>query len=361
MTWLQTQRATLWHGNALKVYERLPSASFELVISDGPYGIGKDRQWDPSSVDALPELYEPHVAAWGRLCKPGASVYLWGTAASWAAVHPVVLAHGWRFRALVTWDKGMASLAGRLDTEGCRTWPDVTEVAGFYQRAPFSTPAGPATHVAHAAGQSDDNWLRAWLVAEWESAGLRRKDADLAMGTNGMAGHYFGRSQWELPTWERYQQLATFAAEHGQLRDRPYLVHPDAVSDTLRASYDHLRAEYDHLRAEYEAARAPFTLPHGVTNVWRHPLVSGGERLRTADGSTLHPCQKPIAFYRRMIEASTRPGAQVLEPFGGTCRAAVAAQQVGDRHAVCIEMDEAYLRAVRPALQFVPPAGGLFA
>jgi len=358
--WLTTKRSTLWHGNALEVYQRLSPGSFELVISDGPYGIGKDRQWDPGSVAELPALYEPHVAAWDRLCKPAASVYFWGTAASWAAVHPVILAHGWRFRALVVWDKGMASLAGRLDTEACRTWPDVTEVCGLYQRDPWDSTAATSagTFVGHAAGADDRNWVRDWLVSEWERAGLRRKDADRAMSTNGMAGHFFGRSQWELPTWERFQQLASFAAEHGEPRDRPYLVHPDAIG--LRASWEHLRAEWEHLRAEYEAARSPFTLPHGVTNVWRHPLVGGGERLRAADGSTLHPCQKPLAFYRRMIRASTRPGANVLEPFGGTCRAAVAAQQIGDRRAVCVEMDEQYLRAVRPALQFVAPVGGLF-
>ena len=36
----------------------------------------------------------------------------------------------------------------------------------------------------------------------------------------------------------------------------------------------------------------------------------------------LHPCQKPLLFAERMVQASTRPGDRVLVPFGGTCRIA---------------------------------------
>jgi site-specific DNA-methyltransferase (adenine-specific) len=176
------------------------------------------------------------------------------------------------------------------------------------------------------------------------------KDADAALGTNGMAGHYFGASQWSLPTWEAYVRLAEYAALRGPARDRPYLVHPSqwpvgglrASHDHLRAShdhlrveydhlrveYDHLRAEYDHLRAEYEASRPPFTCPLGVGNVWTQGAVSGSERLRTAKGVTLHPCQKPLLFAERMIRASTRPGDTVWVPFGGTLREMVAAERM---------------------------------
>jgi site-specific DNA-methyltransferase (adenine-specific) len=145
-----------------------------------------------------------------------------------------------------------------------------------------------------------------------------------------MAGHYFGTSQWSLPTWEAYQTLAAYADAHGPPRDRPYLVHA-----SVWPSGD-LRASYDHLRAEYEASRPAFTCPHGVSNVWTHTQVTGDERLRGIDGDTLHPCQKPIAFAERIIRASTRPGEHVWVPFGGTCREAVAAEWMARR-----EPDEA--------------------
>jgi DNA modification methylase len=355
---LSTSRADLWHGDSLEVYPLLEEGLVELVICDGPYGLQiGDEEWD--RVDDLVALYEPHVAAWDRVCAPGASVYLWGSEQAWATLHPLMLRHGWRFQSLITWDKGSAP-SQKCERAMARNWPVATEVAGFYQRDPWHETAatGPATFVGHAAGRDERNWIRGWLVEEWDATGLRRGDADRAMGTNGMSGHYFGRSQWELPTWERYVQLATYAAGHGAPRDRPYLVHPDAIGlraswDHLRASWDHLRAEWDHLRAEYEAQRAPFDLPAGVTNVWRHPQVRGRWRLRDEDGSALHPCQKPVALYRRMIEASTRPGGVVLEPFGGTCRAAVATTLLGSRRAICIERDRRYLDAVRPSLELV--------
>lgn len=356
--YVSTDRADLWLADSLEVYPRLPSESFELVICDGPYNLGiEGEEWD--KVADLVALYEPHVTEWDRLCKPGASVYLWGSERGWPLLHPLMLRHGWRFQSLIIWDKGSAP-SQKCSREAARNWPIASEVAGFYTRDPWNQTAatGPATFVGHAAGKDDRNWIRGWLVSEWEATGLRRKDADRAMGTNGMAGHYFGRSQWELPTWDRFVQLAEAAQRHGPPRGRPYFVHPEAIGlreswEHLRASWEHLRASWEHLRTEYEAQRAPFDLPIATTNVWRRPAVRGAERLLDASGEKLHPCQKPIDLTERMIRASTRPGASVLEPFGGTCRAAVACHRLGDRRAVCIERERVYLDAVRPSLEFV--------
>jgi hypothetical protein len=354
------------------VYPLIASGSVTLSIIDGPYGMNK-AAWD--KVPDLAAFYAPHIAEVSRVSAPSAGVYLWNTTEGWAAIHPVMVAAGWTFRALVTWDKGIGFLAGKIDTEGCRTWPDVTEVCGFYQRNAWDIDTSAGQMIGYAAGADERNWIREWLAAEWAEAGLRNRDADQALGTNGMAGHYFGRSQWSLPTWENYQRLAACAVERGPARERPYLVHPSvwpigglrASYDHLRASYDHLRASYDHLRAEYEAARCPFTLPNGVTNVWSGGQVQGAERLRAGDGSTLHPCQKPLAFAERMILASSRPGDLVFAPFGGTCREAVAIEMMARREPemarryVTAEMDEDgrdYLGAVLAQIRG-PELGGM--
>ena len=49
--------------------------------------------------------------------------------------------------------------------------------------------------------------LRAYLLEGLKKAGKTRADVDRYIGTNGMAGHYFGRSQWEFPTREVYLKL----------------------------------------------------------------------------------------------------------------------------------------------------------
>ena len=314
----QLSQGTIWEGDFL-------TAPIEpghtLAILDGPYGMGK-AAWDRVSLDALPDWYAPHLSRVSALLAPSASMYVWNTAEGWARLDPGIRALGWTFRALITWEKpdGQAQKA----TEGVRTWPDVTEVCGFYQREAWAPNTCAGWEIANAAGADDRNWIRPWFGAEWTEAGLKRSAADVALGTNGMAGHYFGASQWSLPTWESFQRLAGYAAKHGKPRERPYLVVPALwPGGDLRASYDHLRAEYDHLRAEYEAARPAFTLPVGIANVWTAPQVSGAERLKGSNGAALHPCQKPLAFAERMIRASTRPGERVLIPFGGTNREAV--------------------------------------
>ena len=52
--------------------------------------------------------------------------------------------------------------------------------------------------------------LRAYLTDGLKKANKRPCDVDRFLGTNGMAGHYFGRSQWEFPTREVYIKLQGF-------------------------------------------------------------------------------------------------------------------------------------------------------
>lgn len=48
---------------------------------------------------------------------------------------------------------------------------------------------------------------RAYLCEALQKSGLTQSAVDKHLGTNGMAGHYFGRSQWEFPTFETYEKL----------------------------------------------------------------------------------------------------------------------------------------------------------
>ena len=375
------RRGVIHRAYAEAIYPSIEPGSVRLVVSDGAYGMFK-ADWDRVKLDDLPAWYAPHVEAWGRLCAPSASVYLWNTAAGWARLDPVMRAAGWRFRALVTWDKGLGFLAGKCDVEGCRTWPDVTEVCGFYQRNEWEIGTCAGSMIGEAAGTDERNPGTEFFIAEREAAQMSRRD--LAAYFPSKTGRITGCvANWEIgynfPTWEVWKCSAAAMQEQGPPRDRPYLVHPAvwpdgdlrasydhlrAEYDHLRAEYDHLRAEYDHLRAEYERARVPFTLPPGITNVWTHPQVGGMERLRAPDGKALHPCQKPLTFSDRMIRASTRPGDLVLEAFGGTCRVAVACERMPEpdaRRYICIEPDEDgrdYIAAVLPSLRLELPDEG---
>ena len=49
--------------------------------------------------------------------------------------------------------------------------------------------------------------LRAYLIKARDRAELKSSDVDKHLGTNGMSGHYFGKSQWEFPTKENYEKM----------------------------------------------------------------------------------------------------------------------------------------------------------
>jgi site-specific DNA-methyltransferase (adenine-specific) len=66
-------------------------------------------------------------------------------------------------------------------------------------------------------------------------------------------------------------------------------------------------------------------------------------------GNKLHPTQKPISALVPLIDAYSKPGDVVLDPFGGSGSTAVAARSRG-RHFVLFEVDEAYFQQARVRL-----------
>ncbi len=77
--------------------------------------------------------------------------------------------------------------------------------------------------------------------------------------------------------------------------------------------------------------------PTNATTVWT--VDSAGEP------SGLHPTQKPVELIRRMVEAHTRPGEVVYEPFAGSGTALVACE-VTERRCFALEQAPAFCDVV---------------
>lgn len=78
-----------------------------------------------------------------------------------------------------------------------------------------------------------------------------------------------------------------------------------------------------------------------MTDVWQLPAIGRWEK---AQGK--HPTQKPLPLLSRIILASTRPGAWIMDPFSGSGTTGIAASLCGRRF-LGLEREENYLELSR--------------
>jgi len=84
-----------------------------------------------------------------------------------------------------------------------------------------------------------------------------------------------------------------------------------------------------------------------VVEDWWHNITPVG---RIAKERVGYPTQKPLALYKRMIQASSNPGDMVLDPFAGCATTCVAAEQLG-RQWIGIDIREESGGVIRERLE----------
>jgi len=306
-------------GDCLDVLRELPDGCGALAIVDGPYNMRK-ADWDKfDSRRAFADWYRPLWEQLNRVLRDNCSLYVFGTFEGLAALKTDLdaMGPGWGYRQACTWDKGIGAIAGRT-SDSIRMYANRTEHCLFYAREMVDISA-----LAWDGVTREDNTIRAYLNAERERAGVTvrevAEDYQRVTGSRtvtSMARHWFGNSQWALPTVENYHWLRDLFNERGN-GSGPYL------------------------RREYEDLRYTFNPQQGTTDVWEVPICAGAERVKL-NGRTAHVAQKPLAVMRRIIQASSNEGDTVIEPFAGTGTACVAAAELG-RHYIGIEREPDYV------------------
>lgn len=74
-----------------------------------------------------------------------------------------------------------------------------------------------------------------------------------------------------------------------------------------------------------------------MTDVWHLPAIGRWEK-----SCGKHPTQKPLAVLARLIQASTKPGDWILDPFSGSGTTGIAANLLGRRY-LGLELEDDFL------------------
>lgn len=289
----------LHHGRAEDVLPTLNPAGSVHLLTDPPYFGVKDDDWD-NQWSHRSEFLD-WMSGWLDLVRPllsvDASIWVFASPDLTSAVEAVVAE---KFRVLnsVRWVKEQG-------------WHRRTELATM--RSFLSPWEGIVFAEMRREGDAGlvSASIGAYLRAERERSGkpLTEVQALFPSASGNITGAV---SNWELgynmPSSEQYER----------------------IRGLLGKSF--LRREYEDLRREYEDLRRPFFMAsreHSM-DVWFFDSV--------AAYPGKHPCEKPTGLLTHMIEATTRPGDTIIDPFAGSGAVLDAARMLG-RKAIGIEMD----------------------
>lgn len=319
---------TIHCGDCLGVMRDMDANSVDAIVTDPPYfkvkGDAWDRQWDkPTQFLAwLDNIAEQ----WQRVLRPNGSLYCFASSKMAARVECLI---GTRFSVLnrICWAKGGGNAKSggwwaQQSKETMRTFFPESEYIVFAEHFGADNIAkGEAGYVAKCDELRGFVFepLRAYLDGERQRAGVTPREVNEHTRTQ-MAGHWFTRVQWALPTAKHYV----------------------AIRELF-----HARGGAQYLRREYEDLRRPFSVTADVpyTDVWTFPTVQHYKGK--------HPCEKPLAMMEHIIRASTKPGAVVLDCFAGSGVTGQACRNLG-RDFIGIEKDAEYAAMARLRIEGQP-------
>ena len=332
------------HGDCLEVMRGMADNSVDAIVTDPPYfkvkGEAWDHQWDKPAqfIEWMGQLAEQ----WQRILKPNGSLYVFASPKMAWHVEGAVRE---LFAVLmnIRWQKPPFSTKAEMFRKSdLRNYFPASETIIFAEHYGADNiakgEAGYAAKCDELRGFVFEP-LRAYIAGEFDRAGMLtpagKIAANVACGFSASAGgmasrHYFGTSQWQLPTRQHYEAMRDLLNRSG--------------GDYLRREYEDLRREYEDLRREYEDLRRPFnvTADDQYTDVWTFQTVQAYEGK--------HVCEKPLAMMEHIINASTRPGAVVLDCFSGSAATGHACVNLG-RDFIGIELCERWVATGRRRLE----------
>ena len=334
------QNRTLYHGDNLEFLRGMNSETVHLIATDPPFKKGKDfhatpdslargasfkdrwrwdkdvhEEWTDSIIDDWPDVWEVITAAraaygddmgaflcWlgvrvmemHRVLRRDGSFYLHmdQTAHAWVKCMLDAVFGSKMFRGAITWERNDGR--GKGSQHSPKTWGTQTDILLYYTK-------------------TDDYRLFPYIPL----TAVEEKDEFPLVDRNGR------RYKTGIPIFRAPSMGA-----------RPNLCFEwrgfrNPHSSGWRLSRERLEEEYQLgnivIRSDGKLERRKYTddyVGRPVGDLWKgiHP-AKGSER-------TGYPTQKPLALYRRIIEASSDKGDFVLDPFCGCATTPVAAEQL---------------------------------
>jgi DNA modification methylase len=296
----------------------------DMVFTDPPYGMKKEAEGvlnDNLNFDDLLDFNKKWIPLTFELLKDTGSWYCWGIDEPLMDIYSHILKPMQKdnkitFRNLITWDKGHTQ--GQLSPD-FRMYPVADEKCLFVMCG-----------VQGFANNKDQYFegfepIRLYLCEQKKIIGWNDDDIQRITGVTTVARHCFGKSQWEFPTEEHYNEMREAAN-----------------GNAFKREYDEIKREYDEIKREYYATRAYFNNTHdNMNNVWHFDKTSGEER-ESAGG---HATPKPIALCSRAIKSSSRENEIVLDMFGGSGSTLIACEQL-NRNAYVMELEPQWVDVI---------------
>ncbi|MCW2255112.1 site-specific DNA-methyltransferase (adenine-specific) [Providencia alcalifaciens] len=317
--------------DSLNYIKTLPDNCIDLIATDPPYFQVKSCNWDNQweNVTSYLSWLDEMLAEFWRVLKPNGSLYMF--CGSKLATDTELLVRE-RFNVLnhIIWAKPSGPWRRACKADLRSFFPSTERIlfAEHYQ-GPYK---GKGSEYLQQCRELKENVLKPlieYFKQARDSLGITAKEIQAATGKQ-MASHWFGYSQWQLPSEPDYlklQDLFKRVAEEKLSKNPLDREHAELVMQQAT-----LRREYHELAEQYQLLRRPFTVTVDVpyTDVWVYPPV------QYYPGK--HPCEKPAEMMEHIINSSSREGDVVADFFMGSGATIKAALKL-NRRVIGIELE----------------------
>ena len=299
----------LLHGDCLELMQSIPDKSIDLVLTDPPYNIKKNKEWDSwKTKEQYIEFMGKVFAECQRVLKDNGTMYFFHN-----DIVQISMLMEWirsntdfQYNSFIVLDKGSwraLSWKNPTDKNNLRCWFNTCEYCLCYT---FQDETGLEKVLKNPAFYG----LQNYFLTERKKTGKTATFLDSVMGIK--ASYCY----WEKPTTHAYRI-------------------PDEKNYKLLQNYFEGKAfdrEYESLRQEYESLRYKHNLDANHNNVWQ---------FKRDKGKNYHECQKPVDILERIIKCSSNTNDVVLDMFMGSGSTGVACINT-NRNFIGIELDENY-------------------